>query len=301
MPAELRDFYDTTRASMEPWDGPAALAFTDGRVIGATLDRNGLRPGRWRLTRDGFVVLASETGVLPVGDPADVVGQGSARSRARSSWSTSRADASSTTAGEGRGRRAPAVRPLVRRAAPSTSTTSPMSPRAELPGDPLRTRQLAFGYTDEDLRILLAAWPGRGRGAHRLDGHRHPAGGAVRSRPPLLFTYFKQLFAQVTNPPIDPIREKIVMSARPLRRAARATCSTRRPSTPASCSTRSPLLTDRASSRSCAQARPARASARTPWTPPGRVSEGAGGPRSARSTRSAAEASRPRSTAATTS
>ena len=211
MPAELRDFYAYHSCLMEPWDGPAAVAFTDGRVIGATLDRNGLRPGRWQLTRDGFVVLASETGVLPATDPADVVAKG--RLQPGKIFLVDVEGGRIVDDGTVKGEIA-ARRPYGRWYAERTVHLDdiPDVAPAELPGDPLLTRQLLFGYTQEDLRIPLADMGGT-RAEEPTGSMGNDFALAVLSdRGPLLYSYFKQLFAQVTNPPIDPIREKIVMS-----------------------------------------------------------------------------------------
>ncbi len=210
MAPELRDFYAYHSCLMEPWDGPAAVAFTDGRVIGATLDRNGLRPGRWQLTRDGFVVLASETGVLPA-DPADVVAKGRLQPGKifLVDVEQGRIVDDAEVKGEIAGRR-PYGRWFGERTVhlddiPDVAPT-------ELPADPLRTRQLLFGYTQEDLRVTLADMGGA-KGEEPIGSMGNDFALAVLSdRGPLLYSYFKQLFAQVTNPPIDPIREKIVMS-----------------------------------------------------------------------------------------
>ena len=206
---DLRGFYDFHACLMEPWDGPAAVAFTDGRVIGATLDRNGLRPGRWLETRDGWVVLGSETGVMDVA-PEDIVRKG--RLQPGKLFMVD-LEAGRILADEeikeGVVSRAPYARwyddgvmhlsDLPERA--------PRVPRTE----PLRARQLAFGYTQEDLRVLLA--PTAAKGEEPIGSMGNDAALAVLSdRQPPLFSYFKQLFAQVTNPPIDPIREAVVMS-----------------------------------------------------------------------------------------
>jgi glutamate synthase domain-containing protein 2/glutamate synthase domain-containing protein 1/glutamate synthase domain-containing protein 3 len=211
MPEELRDFYAYHSCLMEPWDGPAAVAFTDGRVIGATLDRNGLRPGRWQLTRDGFVVLASETGVLPAADPADVVARG--RLQPGKIFLVDVEGGRIVDDGTVKGEIA-ARRPYGRWYAERTVHLDdiPDVAPAELPADPLPTRQLLFGYTQEDLRIPLADMGGT-RAEEPTGSMGNDFALAVLSdRGPLLYSYFKQLFAQVTNPPIDPIREKIVMS-----------------------------------------------------------------------------------------
>ena len=210
LPEHLRGFYAFHSCLMEPWDGPAAVAFTDGRVIGATLDRNGLRPGRWLETKDGWVVLA-------LGDRRD-----------------GRARREHPAQGPPAARQAVPRRPRARaRSSPtrrSSATSRPRRPTAsgsrsgivhlgDLPERepyygqplPLRERQLAFGYSQEDLRVLLA--PIAAKGEEPIGSMGNDQALAVLSdRQPPLFNYFKQLFAQVTNPPIDPIREAIVMS-----------------------------------------------------------------------------------------
>ncbi len=210
MPEELREFYAYHSCLIEPWDGPAAVAFTDGRVIGATLDRNGLRPGRWQVTRDGFVVLASETGVLPA-DPAEVVAKG--RLQPGKIFLVDVENGRIVDDGEVKhviSTRKPYGRWYAERTVhlddiPDVAPT-------EMPADPLRTRQQLFGYTQEDLKITLAQMGGA-KGEEPTGSMGNDFALAVLSdREPLLYSYFKQLFAQVTNPPIDPIREQIVMS-----------------------------------------------------------------------------------------
>ncbi|HXD59594.1 MAG TPA: glutamate synthase large subunit [Thermoleophilaceae bacterium] len=210
MDPDLRDFYAYHSCLMEPWDGPAAVAFTDGRVIGATLDRNGLRPGRWQLTRDGFVVLASETGVLPV-DASEVVARG--RLQPGKIFLVDVEAGRIVDDGEvknGIATRRPYGRWFGERTV-HLDDIPDVAPE-EMPADPLRTRQLLFGYTQEELRVTLADMGGA-RGEEPTGSMGNDFALAVLSdREPLLYSYFKQLFAQVTNPPIDPIREKIVMS-----------------------------------------------------------------------------------------
>ena len=209
LPEELKGFYAFHSCLMEPWDGPASVAFTDGRVVGATLDRNGLRPGRWVITKDGHVVLGSEIGLLDV--PADQIERlgrlqpgklflvDLERGRVVDDGEVKRQISTQQPYGEWYARNA------VRFAAmePSEQVT--------LSDQPLHTRQRAFGYSQEDLRVLLE--PMAREGAEPIGSMGNDLSLAVLSdQAPPLFSYFKQLFAQVTNPPIDPIREEIVMS-----------------------------------------------------------------------------------------
>ena len=205
----VRGFYDYHSCLMEPWDGPAVIAATDGHVIGATLDRNGLRPGRWIETRDGHVVLASEAGALPTPE-SEIVSKGRLhpgklflvdleRHRIVDDAEIKHEIATQQPYGEWFERCSVRFEDLPEKA--------PRVPRTE----PLRSRQLAFGYTQEDLRVLLV--PMAATGAEPTGSMGNDLALAVLSdRAPALFNYFKQLFAQVTNPAIDPIREKVVMS-----------------------------------------------------------------------------------------
>ncbi len=208
LPAELVGFYAFHSCFMEPWDGPAAVAFTDGRVIGATLDRNGLRPGRWVVTKDGYVVLGSEAGLLGVRpEQIDRLGR------------LQPGKLFLVDLEQGRIVSDDEVKRTVATARPYADwfeqNTVHFDDLPELPGleltEPLRSLQLAFGYTQEDLRVLLA--PMAATGAEPIGSMGNDSSLAVLSDlAPPLFSYFKQLFAQVTNPPIDPIREQIVMS-----------------------------------------------------------------------------------------
>ena len=210
LPDHLRAFYAFHSCLMEPWDGPAAICFTDGRVIGATLDRNGLRPGRWMETKDGWVVLASESGVL------DEPGENVLRRGRLQPGKLFLVDID-----EGRIVEDEEVKERVAGRRPYGEWYENGVVRLEdlpdrqgrVPREPLRTRQLAFGYTQEDLRILLA--PMAAKGEEPIGSMGNDVSLAVLSdQAPSLFAYFKQLFAQVTNPPIDPIRESVVMSIR---------------------------------------------------------------------------------------
>jgi glutamate synthase domain-containing protein 2/glutamate synthase domain-containing protein 1/glutamate synthase domain-containing protein 3 len=210
LPEDLVGFYAFHSCLMEPWDGPAAVAFTDGRVIGATLDRNGLRPGRWTETTDGWVVLASETGVLP-DEPDEIIKRKGRlqpgklflvdleQGRIVEDREVKQKVASRKPYGQWFDERVVHLEDLPDR--------EPAAPRTE----PLRARQLAFGYTQEDLKVLLA--PMARNGEEPIGSMGNDTALPVMSDLPVpLFSYFKQLFAQVTNPPIDPIREEIVMS-----------------------------------------------------------------------------------------
>src|ERR1700754_3743459 len=209
LPEDLKGFYAFHSCLMEPWDGPAAVAFTDGRVIGATLDRNGLRPGRWLETTDGWVVLGSETGVMDV--PADMVKRKGRlqpgklflvdleRGRIVDDAEVKREVAGQAPYGEWFEQGIVHLGDL------------PPAPELPKPDTPLHARQRAFGFTQEDLRVLLA--PTAAKAEEPIGSMGNDAALAVLSdREPPLFNYFQQLFAQVTNPPIDSTRESIVMS-----------------------------------------------------------------------------------------
>jgi len=209
LPDELKGFYAFHSCLMEPWDGPASVAFTDGRVVGATLDRNGLRPGRWVLTKDGHVVLGSEIGLLDI--PAEQIERlgrlqpgklflvDLERGRVVEDGEVKHEIARQQPYGEWYARNAVRFAEME----PSEQVT--------LSDQPLHTRQRAFGYTQEDLRVLLE--PMAREAVEPIGSMGNDLSLAVLSdQAPPLFSYFKQLFAQVTNPPIDPIREEIVMS-----------------------------------------------------------------------------------------
>jgi glutamate synthase domain-containing protein 2/glutamate synthase domain-containing protein 1/glutamate synthase domain-containing protein 3 len=209
LPEELKGFYAYHSCLMEPWDGPAAVAFTDGRVVGATLDRNGLRPGRWVLTRDGHVVLGSEAGLLPTA-PEDVVRYG--RLQPGKLFFVDLEQGRIVQDGEIKHQIAtqkPYGEWYAQRSVPFAEL--PPSDQVTISDQKLSTRQRAFGYSQEDLRVLLE--PMARDAQEPIGSMGNDLSLAVLSdQAPPLFSYFKQLFAQVTNPPIDPIREEIVMS-----------------------------------------------------------------------------------------
>ena len=233
MSPELRGFYAFHQCLMEAWDGPAAIAFTDGRVIGATLDRNGLRPGRWHETADGWVVLASETGVLDE-DAANIVRKGRLQP-GQALPRRPRAGPDRPRRGdEARSRDAPPLRATGSSASSCGSPSCRPRRRAEPPVESLRSRQLLFGYAQEDMKAILAPLARNAEEPVGSMGNDTPLA-VLTGRKPLLYSYFKQLFAQVTNPPIDSIREAVVMSVRrerrlraqPARRDARARAAAR--------------------------------------------------------------------------
>jgi glutamate synthase (NADPH/NADH) large chain len=210
MNEERRAFYEYNAALMEPWDGPAAIAFTDGRQIGATLDRNGLRPARYVVTRDDRIVMASEVGVLTIPEE-DIV----------TKWRLQPGKMLLVDLEQGRLIPDEEIKSQLAQSHPykewlertqiqleNLAETSAAAPISNLS---LLDRQQLFGYTQEDLKILMTPMGTTGEEAVGSMGNDTPIS-ALSDRAKLLFTYFKQNFAQVTNPPIDPIREELVMS-----------------------------------------------------------------------------------------
>jgi len=210
MQPEKRAFYEYHACIMEPWDGPAAMAFTDGRVIGATLDRNGLRPGRYVVTHDGLVVMASEAGVLDV-LPEQVKRKG--RLQPGKMFLVDTVEGRIVSDKEIKQKLA-SQQPYAHWLTENQITIDqlPEPTRMHYPdAETLLRRQRAFGYSDEDLRMILAPMASKGEEPVGSMGTDTPLA-CLSDKPQSLFNYFKQLFAQVTNPPIDPIREEIVMS-----------------------------------------------------------------------------------------
>ena len=210
MSEDKRAFYEYHATIMEPWDGPAAVVFTDGRYIGATLDRNGLRPARYTITNDGRIILASETGVLDI-PPQQVRSKG--RLQPGKMFLVDLVQQRLVPDNEIKARisrQFPYRRWVKERNIELRGLFMP-SGVPKLDPDQLVSRQILFGYTDEDLKTLMVPMAKQGQeaigsmgndtGLPVLSGHGH-----------LLFSYFRQLFAQVTNPPIDPLREQLVMS-----------------------------------------------------------------------------------------
>jgi len=209
MTAQLRDFYEYHSMLMEPWDGPAAVIFTDGSLVGATLDRNGLRPGRYIVTEDGLVILASEIGVVDI-DPSRIVRKGrlqpgrmfladTATGRLIDDEEIKAEIAASEPWGQWLKDNRINLKDLPDREHVAHTKNS------------VSRRQRTFGYTEEDLRMLVAPMARVGAEPLGAMGSDTPIA-ALSVKPRLLFDYFVQQFAQVTNPPLDSIREEIVTS-----------------------------------------------------------------------------------------
>ena len=210
MNEQKRAFYEYHASLMEPWDGPAAIAFTDGRVIGATLDRNGLRPARYLVTHDDLIVMSSEAGVLPV-KPENVKKKGRLQPGKMLLVDTV---AGRIVSDKEIKQRLYSRNPYAHWLAENQVTLEQLADPPREHGtdhDTILCRQRAFGYTDEDLRLILAPMAEKGEEPIGSMGGDTPLA-CLSDRPQPLFHYFKQLFAQVTNPPIDPIREEMVMS-----------------------------------------------------------------------------------------
>ncbi len=210
MSEEKRAFYEYHSCLIEPWDGPATLPFSDGRYIGAILDRNGLRPSRYTVTYDGIVMLASETGVLDV-DPANVKEKG--RLQPGKMFLVDLEERRIISDEEIKHRLA-SRRPYVQWIRENTVHLQDLPDAGRSPlyePDELHRRQRLFGYTLEDERILMEPMGMNGKEALGSMGDDSPLA-VLSDRPRLLYDYFRQLFAQVTNPPLDAIREELVTS-----------------------------------------------------------------------------------------
>ncbi len=211
MSAAKRAFYEYHACLQEPWDGPASIAFTDGRVIGAVLDRNGLRPSRYVVTKDGFVVMASEVGVLEIA-PDNVEHKDRLQPGRMFLVDTEQGRiVGDEEIKESMAARKPYRQWLDGNLRRLADLPAPRDLPAAYAPETLLGRQQAFGYTIEDLRLLMTPMALNGQEAVGSMGTDTPLA-VLSDKPQLLFNYFKQLFAQVTNPPIDPIREELVMS-----------------------------------------------------------------------------------------
>jgi len=210
MPEEERAFYEYHACLVDPWDGPAAVTFTDGDLVGAMLDRNGLRPAKYAVSSDGFVVLASEFGVLPL-DPTRVVQKGRVQPGKMFLVDT----AAGRIVSDEEIKHQVATRRPYRAWLDENRIDIGAIPQEKSPfvltATDVQRLQQAFGYTEEDLKMILTPMAHGGEEPVGSMGTDIPLA-VLSDRPQLLFRYFKQQFAQVTNPPIDPIREETVMS-----------------------------------------------------------------------------------------
>ncbi len=211
MDASRRAFYEYHAAMMEPWDGPAAVAFTDGRQVGATLDRNGLRPARYLITDDDMVIMASEAGTLPIPE-----------NRIVKKWRLQPGKMFLIDLEQGRiiddaeiksqlANSRPYRQWIDRLRVKLESLPAPLEAALLTPNETLLDRQQAFGWTQEDYKFILEVMADTGEESIGSMGNDAPLA-ILSNRAKPFYNYFRQLFAQVTNPPIDPIREQMVMS-----------------------------------------------------------------------------------------
>jgi len=225
---EIVDFYEYYSGIQEPWDGPALLVFSDGKKVGATLDRNGLRPARYSITRDGYIVVASEAGVIDLPEaeivekgrlgPGQMIAVDLETHEVLKNWEIKQRIAKEQPYGdwlrqyhrELRTSEEPSPRPTLREAA---CASTPLAPRPSFDRQTLLRHQIAFGYTTEDVEMVIQPMASEGKEPTFCMGDDIPLA-VLSERSHLLYDYFKQRFAQVTNPPIDPLREKLVMSLR---------------------------------------------------------------------------------------
>ena len=206
---EIVDFYEYYTGIQEPWDGPALLVFSDGKMVGATLDRNGLRPARYSITRDGYVVVASEAGVvdLPEADiiekgrlgPGQMIAVDLETHEVLKNWDIKQRVAAREPYGEWLRQHREVLK------------SQPFADRPQLETSVLLRQQTAFGYTAEDVEMIIQPMTIDGKEPTFCMGDDTPLA-VLSDKPRLLYDYFKQRFAQVTNPPIDPLRESLVMS-----------------------------------------------------------------------------------------
>ena len=206
---EITDFYEYYSGLQEPWDGPALLVFSDGRQVGAALDRNGLRPARYSITRDGLVVVASEAGVVDLPNaeiikkgrlgPGEAIAVDLETHEVLDNWTLKQRIASTHPYGQ------------WLRTEGQTLTSQPYAETAQIDRDNLLRNQIAFGYTSEDVEMIIEEMASQGKEPTFCMGDDVPLA-VLSDKPRLLYDYFKQRFAQVTNPPIDPLRESLVMS-----------------------------------------------------------------------------------------
>jgi len=212
MPQFKRDFYEFHACVMEPWDGPASIAFSDGTQIGAVLDRNGLRPSRYYVTNNNQVILASEVGVLPSIDPSSIVKKG--RLEPGRMFLIDMKEGriiDDTELKKSIAQEEPYGKWLEESMVDSTSLPLPVNSKED-DFSSIITEQKSFGYTFEDLRFLIGPSAQSGKQPLGSMGNDSPLA-VLSDKSQSIYNYFKQLFAQVTNPPIDPIREELVTAS----------------------------------------------------------------------------------------
>ncbi|MGB7443910.1 MAG: glutamate synthase-related protein [Coleofasciculaceae cyanobacterium] len=206
---EIVDFYEYYSGLQESWDGPALVAFSDGKTVGATLDRNGLRPARYSITKDGYVVVASEAGVVDLPEaeivekgrlgPGQMIAVDLETNEVLKNWEIKQRVAAKNPYGQWLERYRRVLQP------------QPFVTATRLETEQLLRQQTAFGYTAEDVEMIIEAMTRQGKEPTFCMGDDIPLA-ILSNKPHLLYDYFKQRFAQVTNPPIDPLRESLVMS-----------------------------------------------------------------------------------------
>ncbi|MBD2740682.1 glutamate synthase-related protein [Coleofasciculus sp. FACHB-1120] len=206
---EIVNFYEYYNGLQEPWDGPALLVFSDGKKVGATLDRNGLRPARYSITRDGYVVVASEAGVVDLPEaeilekgrlgPGQMIAVDLETHEVQKNWEIKERIAATHPYGEWLASHR------------QNLAAEPFAPEPKLDSQTLLRQQIAFGYTTEDVEMVIEEMASSGKEPTFCMGDDIPLA-VLSQKPHLLYDYFKQRFAQVTNPPIDPLREGMVMS-----------------------------------------------------------------------------------------
>jgi len=222
---EITDFYEYYSGIQEPWDGPALLVFSDGKKVGATLDRNGLRPARYSITRDGYIIVASEAGVIDLPEaeivekgrlgPGQMIAVDLETHEVLKNWEIKQRIAKEQPYGDWlrQYHRELGKKEKAENNGASSPNPQPLTPNPSFDRQTLLRHQIAFGYTTEDVEMVIQPMASEGKEPTFCMGDDIPLA-VLSERSHLLYDYFKQRFAQVTNPPIDPLREKLVMSLR---------------------------------------------------------------------------------------